>query len=39
MQSLSFITRIGQVGVAYLLALESANNLNVSPKENIDYDR
>ncbi|CAH9109873.1 unnamed protein product [Cuscuta epithymum] len=27
------------VGVAYLLALESANNLSVSPTENIEYDR
>lgn len=27
------------VGVAYLLALESANNLMVSPTENIEYDR
>ncbi|KAK9269035.1 hypothetical protein L1049_000803 [Liquidambar formosana] len=27
------------VGVAYLLALESANNLAVSPTENIEYDR
>ncbi|EOY32088.1 Galacturonic acid kinase isoform 2 [Theobroma cacao] len=27
------------VGVAYLLALESANNLTVSPTENIEYDR
>ncbi|KAM6590413.1 hypothetical protein CsatA_013018 [Cannabis sativa] len=27
------------VGVAYLLALESANNLKVSPEENIEYDR
>lgn len=27
------------VGVAYLLALESANNLNISPTENIEYDR
>uniref|UniRef100_A0A5B7BM31 Putative galacturonokinase n=1 Tax=Davidia involucrata TaxID=16924 RepID=A0A5B7BM31_DAVIN len=27
------------VGVAYLLALESANNLIVSPSENIEYDR
>ncbi|KAI3787826.1 hypothetical protein L2E82_00281 [Cichorium intybus] len=28
-----------QVGIAYLLALESANNLNISPTENIEYDR
>lgn len=28
-----------QVGVAYLLAFESANNLIVSPTENIEYDR
>ncbi|KAK7399040.1 hypothetical protein VNO78_10215 [Psophocarpus tetragonolobus] len=27
------------VGVAYLLALEYANNLVISPKENIEYDR
>ncbi|KAI3496325.1 hypothetical protein L1887_38682 [Cichorium endivia] len=27
------------VGIAYLLALESANNLNISPTENIEYDR
>lgn len=27
------------VGVAYLLAFESANNLSVSPTENIEYDR
>ncbi|XP_060970167.1 galacturonokinase isoform X2 [Cannabis sativa] len=27
------------VGVAYLLALESANNLKVPPEENIEYDR
>ncbi|XWS71016.1 hypothetical protein CRYUN_Cryun03dG0100800 [Craigia yunnanensis] len=27
------------VGIAYLLALESANNLTVSPTENIEYDR
>ncbi|RXH78536.1 hypothetical protein DVH24_002054 [Malus domestica] len=27
------------VGVAYLLALETANNLTVSPEENIEYDR
>ncbi|GAA0151211.1 carbohydrate kinase [Lithospermum erythrorhizon] len=27
------------VGVAYLLAFECANNLNVSPLENIEYDR
>ncbi|KAI8571346.1 hypothetical protein RHMOL_Rhmol01G0112800 [Rhododendron molle] len=27
------------VGVAYLLAFESANNLDVSPTENIEYDR
>lgn len=27
------------VGVAYLLAMEHANNLSISPKENIDYDR
>ncbi|KAK2980487.1 hypothetical protein RJ640_007743 [Escallonia rubra] len=27
------------VGVAYLLALESANNLTISPEENIEYDR
>ncbi|KAM7272328.1 hypothetical protein ACFE04_026991 [Oxalis oulophora] len=27
------------VGVAYLLALEKANNLAVSPTENIEYDR
>ncbi|KAL4564443.1 hypothetical protein LXL04_028507 [Taraxacum kok-saghyz] len=27
------------VGVAYLLALESANNLSISPTENIEYDR
>lgn len=28
-----------QVGVAYLLALESANNLTIPPTENIEYDR
>ncbi|KAK6941752.1 GHMP kinase, C-terminal domain [Dillenia turbinata] len=28
-----------QVGVAYLLAFEIANNLTVSPSENIEYDR
>lgn len=28
-----------QVGVAYLLALENANELTVSPTENIEYDR
>ncbi|GLT97418.1 hypothetical protein SLE2022_149850 [Rubroshorea leprosula] len=28
----------GGVGVAYLLALESANNLTLSPTENIEYD-
>lgn len=28
-----------QVGVAYLLALEHANNLEISPTENIEYDR
>ncbi|CAO2817991.1 unnamed protein product [Amaranthus hypochondriacus] len=27
------------VGVAYLLALENANNISVSPAENIEYDR
>ncbi|KAL4587278.1 hypothetical protein LXL04_000146 [Taraxacum kok-saghyz] len=27
------------MGVAYLLALESANNLSISPAENIEYDR
>ncbi|CAN8259819.1 unnamed protein product [Cochlearia groenlandica] len=27
------------VGVAYLLALENANELTVSPRENIEYDR
>ncbi|KAJ9550554.1 hypothetical protein OSB04_014599, partial [Centaurea solstitialis] len=27
------------VGIAYLLALESANDLTVSPTENIEYDR
>lgn len=27
------------VGVAYLLALESANNLSISPTQNIEYDR
>ncbi|GAB2218280.1 hypothetical protein Droror1_Dr00001500 [Drosera rotundifolia] len=27
------------VGIAYLLALESANNLAISPTENIEYDR
>ncbi|KAL9242287.1 hypothetical protein vseg_016304 [Gypsophila vaccaria] len=27
------------VGIAYLLALESANNISVSPTENIEYDR
>lgn len=27
------------VGIAYLLALESANNLTISPTENIEYDR
>lgn len=27
------------VGVAYLLALESANHISVSPAENIEYDR
>ncbi|PWA93434.1 galacturonic acid kinase [Artemisia annua] len=27
------------VGIAYLLALESANNLSMSPTENIEYDR
>ncbi|KAG6589667.1 Galacturonokinase, partial [Cucurbita argyrosperma subsp. sororia] len=27
------------VGLAYLLALENANNLKISPTENIDYDR
>ncbi|XP_047950112.1 galacturonokinase isoform X2 [Salvia hispanica] len=27
------------VGVAYLLAFESANNLKISPTENIEYDR
>ncbi|GMI92907.1 galacturonic acid kinase [Hibiscus trionum] len=27
------------VGIAYLLALESANSLTVSPTENIEYDR
>jgi galactokinase/galacturonokinase len=27
------------VGVAYLLAIEAANGLDVSPKENIQYDR
>ncbi|KAH0993554.1 hypothetical protein GBA52_005037 [Prunus armeniaca] len=27
------------VGVAYLMALETANNLAVSPEENIEYDR
>lgn len=28
-----------QIGVAYLLAFESASNLTVSPTENIEYDR
>lgn len=28
-----------QVGLAYLLALENANNLTISPTENIEYDR
>ncbi|XP_062094664.1 galacturonokinase isoform X2 [Humulus lupulus] len=32
-------SHLSQVGVAYLLALESANNLTISPKENIEYDR
>lgn len=27
------------VGIAYLLALETANNLTASPRENIEYDR
>ncbi|KAK9076852.1 hypothetical protein SSX86_005186 [Deinandra increscens subsp. villosa] len=27
------------VGIAYLLALETANNLTISPTENIEYDR
>ncbi|OWM86914.1 hypothetical protein CDL15_Pgr015950 [Punica granatum] len=27
------------VGIAYLLAFESANNLSISPTENIEYDR
>ncbi|CAL5443478.1 unnamed protein product [Camellia sinensis] len=27
------------VGIAYLLAFESANNLAMSPAENIEYDR
>ncbi|KAL2928857.1 Galacturonokinase [Bienertia sinuspersici] len=27
------------VGVAYLLALENANNISISPSENIEYDR
>nr|XP_043627968.1 galacturonokinase isoform X2 [Erigeron canadensis] len=27
------------VGIAYLLALENANNLTISPTENIEYDR
>ncbi|KAF7813930.1 galacturonokinase isoform X1 [Senna tora] len=27
------------VGIAYLLALEHANNLSISPRENIEYDR
>ncbi|KAL4579997.1 hypothetical protein LXL04_016169 [Taraxacum kok-saghyz] len=27
------------MGVAYLMALESANNLSISPAENIEYDR
>lgn len=28
-----------QVGIAYLLAFENANNLSVSSTENIEYDR
>ncbi|RVW86013.1 hypothetical protein CK203_041513 [Vitis vinifera] len=28
-----------ETGIAYLLALENANNLTVSPMENIEYDR
>ncbi|KAJ9689233.1 hypothetical protein PVL29_014747 [Vitis rotundifolia] len=30
---------LSQTGIAYLLALENANNLTVSPMENIEYDR
>ena len=38
---MSFVLTVNvfQVGVAYLLALETANNLKVSPDENIEYDR
>ncbi|XP_031374305.1 galacturonokinase-like [Punica granatum] len=30
---------LSRVGIAYLLAFESANNLSISPTENIEYDR
>ncbi|KAM5553579.1 galacturonokinase [Rosa sericea] len=35
----SGISSSAAVGVAYLMALENANNLIVSPEENIEYDR
>ncbi|XP_050375361.1 galacturonokinase [Argentina anserina] len=35
----SGISSSAAVGVAYLMALENANNLLVSPEENIEYDR
>ena len=33
------LVHVVQVGVAFLLALEHANGLNVSPEENIELDR
>lgn len=33
------LQNILQVGIAYLLALESANDMNVTPLDNIEYDR
>ncbi|KAG2667911.1 hypothetical protein I3760_15G136200 [Carya illinoinensis] len=35
----SGVSSSAAVGIAYLLAFESANNITVSPTENIEYDR
>ncbi|XP_073122672.1 galacturonokinase-like isoform X2 [Henckelia pumila] len=36
---ISGLSSFAAVGVAYLLAFESSNNLKVDPEENIEYDR
>lgn len=38
-RSTNLFSFIWQAGVAYLLAFENANNLTMSPTENIEYDR